>query len=179
MTASIGGVSIRPATTADLEAINRIYNHEIEHGTATWDIEPWTMERRKEWWAGHSDPMQPVLVAERDGRVIGFAYLTYVSQKYGWRFTREDTIYIDESCRGQGIGGLLLTAILDAARAMGARSIMASITSTNDVSIRLHQQFGFEVMGTWPNAGYKFGRWMDTTYLLLDLGEPERGKPTW
>ena len=179
MTAPAVGVSIRSATSGDLDAINRIYNHEIEHGTATWDIEPWPIERRREWWTAHSDAMQPVLVAERAGRVIGFAYLTYVSQKYGWRFTREDTIYIDEAFRGMGIGRMLLAAILDAAREIGARSIMASITSTNEASIRLHKQFGFEIMGEWPNAGYKFGQWMSTTYLLLDLGEPEPGKPSW
>ncbi len=179
MTTPVAGVSIRPAQEDDLEAINRIYNYEIEHGTATWDIEPWSIERRREWWAARADPLQPVIVAEREGRVIGFAYLTYVSQKYGWRFTREDTIYIDESFRGQGIGRMLLTAILETAREIGARSIMASITSTNETSIRLHQQFGFEVMGSWPNAGFKFGEWLGTTYLLLDLGEPPRDKSTW
>ena len=172
-------VTIRPATEADLEAINRIYNHEIAHGTATWDIEPWSMERRRDWWASHSDPLQPVIVAERDGTVVGFAYLTYMSQKVGWRFTREDTIYIDESCRGQGLGRVLLGATLDAAREIGARLIVASITSTNEASINLHRQFGFEVMGTLRNAGYKFERWLDTTYMQVDLGEPAPGRPSW
>jgi phosphinothricin acetyltransferase len=74
---------------------------------------------------------------------------------------------------------VLLGATLDAAREIGARLIVASITSTNEASIKLHRQFGFEVMGTLRNAGYKFDRWLDTTYMQVDLGEPEPGKPTW
>src|SRR5690606_34322301 len=131
----------------------RIYNREIETGTATWDTEPWTIERRRQWWAEHSDPLQPILVAEVDGDVAGFAYLTLMSQKHGWRFTREDTIYIDEAHRGHGIGKALLAALLDTARQLGVRLVVASITSTNETSIRLHQQFGFTPMGTLHNAG--------------------------
>jgi L-amino acid N-acyltransferase len=172
-------ISIRPAEERDLSEINRIYNREIEFGTATWDTEPWPLERRREWWAGHSDSLQPVLVAEVGGAFAGFAYLTLMSQKHGWRFTREDTIYIDEAYRGQGVGKALLAAILDEARELGVRLVVASITSTNETSIRLHQQFGFEAMGTMHNAGYKFGRWMDTTYMQLDLGEPAPGRACW
>ncbi len=179
MTTPAVPVLIRPAADKDLAAINRIYNHEILHGTATWDIEPWSIEKRQEWWATHSDALQPVLVAELAGEVVGFAYLTCVSQKYGWRFSREDTIYLDESHRRRGIGRLLLAAILDAGREIGVRLVVASITSTNETSIRLHQQFGFEITGTWRNAGYKFEQWLDTTYLQFDLGEPERAKPLW
>lgn len=169
----IAPLTIRPATGDDLEAINRIYNHEIVHGTATWDTEPWTIARRREWWAEHSDPLQPVIVAEDDAGVVGFAYLTLMSKKHGWRFTREDTIYVDERARGMGAGKALLGALLDEARAIGVRLVVASITSTNEVSIGLHRRFGFEVMGTLRNAGYKFDRWMDTTYMQVDLGSGE------
>lgn len=172
-------VSIRPANETDLAPINRIYNREIETGTATWDIDPWTIERRREWWTEHGDPLQPVLVAERGGEVVGFAYLTLMSQKHGWRFTREDTIYIDEAHRGHGIGKTLLAALLDTARELGVRLVVASITSTNETSIRLHQQFGFVTMGTLHNAGLKFGQWLDTTYMQVDLGEPTPDKPCW
>jgi len=160
---------IRHATEADLAAINRIYNHEIEHGTATWDTEPWTIEKRREWWAEHNDPLQPVIVAEDAPGVVGFAYLTLMSKKHGWRFTREDTIYVDERARGMGVGVALMAAILDEARAIGVRLVVASISSENAVSIRLHERFGFEVMGTLRNAGYKFGEWLDTTYMQRDL----------
>ena len=166
-------LTIRPANGDDLEAINRIYNSEIEHGTATWDTEPWTMARRREWWAEHSDPLQPVIVAEDSAGVVGFAYLTLMSKKHGWRFTREDTIYVDERARGMGAGKALLGALLDEARAIGVRLVVASITSTNAASIELHRRFGFEVVGTLRNAGYKFDRWMDTTYMQVDLGSSQ------
>ncbi len=179
MTASSVAVSIRPAEERDLVEINRIYNREIEFGTATWDTEPWPMERRRAWWAGHGDPLQPVLVAEVEGAFAGFAYLTVMSQKHGWRFTREDTIYIDEVHRGMGVGRALLGALLEAGRGLGGRLVVASITSTNEGSIRLHEQLGFQVKGIMRNAGYKFERWLDTTYLQLDLGEPEAGKACW
>lgn len=169
---------IRPATPADLEAINRIHNPEILHGTATWDVEPWTLEQRREWFGGH-DALNPVLVAEHAGEVVGFAYVTLVSQKKGWRFTREDTIYIDERYRGRRVGDRLLPALLDVLRGLGVRLVIASITSTNAASIRLHAKYGFEVMGEMKNAGYKFGAWHSTTYMQVDLGEPAGGLPTW
>ena len=164
-----GDITIRHATHADLPDILRIYNDEIDTGTATWDEEPWTMEQREAWFAGH-DESQPVLIAEAPGgEVAGFAYLTLMSTKSGWRYTREDTIYIDSAYRGKGFGRSLLTAVLNEARALGLRLIVASITWDNAASIALHRAAGFEVMGTMHNAGYKFGRWMDTTYMQLDL----------
>lgn len=178
MTGISNQLVVRPAREDDLAAINRIYNAEIEHGTATWDTVPWTIERRHQWFAGH-DRMNPVLVAEHDGEVAGFAYVTLVSQKHGWRFTREDTIYIDEPFRGRGVAGVLLAALLEEMRALGVRLVIASITSTNEASIRLHRKHGFEVMGEMRNAGFKFGKWMATTYMQLDLGEPDPSRPTW
>src|SRR5512139_3447524 len=113
-------LTIRPAADADLEAINRIHNPEIEHGTATWDLEPWTMEQRREWFGEHG-PLTPVLVAEYEGEVVGFAYVTLVSTKKGWRFTREDTIYIEQRFRGRGVGDRLLGALLEVLRGLGVR----------------------------------------------------------
>jgi phosphinothricin acetyltransferase len=79
-------LNIRPAAEADLEAMNTIYNAEIATGTATWDVTPWTLDQRRAWFAGH-DALNPVLVAEAGGELAGFAYVTLVSQKHGWRFT--------------------------------------------------------------------------------------------
>lgn len=161
---------VRPATVADLQAINRIYNDEIEAGTATWDEDPWPMAQREAWFASH-DATQPVLLAEAaNGDVAGFAYLSLMSAKSGWRFTREDTIYIDPAYRAKGVGRLLLMALLEEAKAIGLRLIIASITWDNAASIGLHRELGFEVVGTFHNAGFKFGRWIDTTYMQLDLG---------
>lgn len=162
-------VAIRPCRVEDLPAILRIYNDEIETGVATWDETPWTMQAREAWFAGHDDST-PVLIAESAGAVVGFAYLTMMSAKSGWRFTREDTIYLDPKVRGQGVGDLLLGALLEAARAIGVHLVVASITSTNAASLELHRKHGFEDAGTLRSAGFKFGKWLDTTHLqrILD-----------
>jgi len=161
-------VSIRPAERRDLEAINRIYNHDILHGTATWDEEPWTIEQRAEWFREHG-ATTPVLVAEMDGAVAGFAYLSLYRPKTGYRYTREDTIYLDEAYRGLGIGNALLGALLERARGLDLRCIVAVITSDNAASLALHRRHGFQDAGTVRQVGYKFGRWLDSVTMQLLL----------
>ncbi len=169
---------IRPAAASDLAAINRIYNAEIATGLATWDIDPWTLEEREKWFTGH-DNLTPIFVAEVSGELAGFAYVTLMSTKRGWRFTREDTIYVDERFRGQRIGDQLLAALLEECRVLGVRLVVASITSSNEASLRLHAKYGFVPVGEMKNAGHKFGAWHSTTYMQLDLGPPGAEKPTW
>lgn len=170
---------IRPARPADLPAIDAIYDAEILTGVATWDLEPWGPERRRRWFEEHAaDPTQPVLVAECEGEVAGFAALSRVSEKGGWRFTREDTVYVRPERQRMGIGRALLGELIGAARRLPIRLIIASIESTNTRSLALHRSFGFETIGEYRNAGFKFGEWRSATYLALDLGDPrERGVP--
>ncbi|MGH2625359.1 MAG: GNAT family N-acetyltransferase [Anaerolineales bacterium] len=163
------GVSTRHATIEDLATIQRIYDDAILTTTATWDEEPWTWERRLAWWEEHNNPLEPTLVAELEGVVAGFAYLTRYSAKSGWRFTREDTIYIDAARRGQGVGRVLLRALIDEARRIGIHLIVASITTENSASIQLHASLGFEAAGAFREAGYKFGRRLDTCFMQLVL----------
>ena len=171
-------VPVRPAIEGDLEAIQRIYNHAILTTTATWDEEPWPVDRRRAWWAEHQapGPEQPVLVAEAGGGVVGFACLALMSQKSGWRFTRENTIYVDEAWRRKGIGRVLLAALIAEAERIGLRLLVASITSDNVASIGLHTQFGFETVGTLKDAGWKFGRRHSTTYMQRRSEERRVGK---
>ncbi len=159
---------IRDANRADLNAINRIYNDAVETTTATWDEVPWTGETRLAWFEEHG-PSTPVLVAEVDRVVAGFAYLTLMSQKSGWRFTREDTIYIDPAFHRHGIGRGLLTTLLERARALDVRLVVATISSDNPASIALHEALGFTLAGQLHGSGYKFGAWRDTLYMTIDL----------
>ncbi len=157
--------AIRFATEGDLPGILRIYNDAIVTGVATWDEEPWTMERRREWWAEHqADALTPVIVAEADGEVAGMAYLSRMSQKSGWRFTLEDTIYVDPAYHGRGVGRALLSQLLGLAGKQGTHVVVASITSSNEASIALHEALGFEYVGEIREAGWKFGRRHSTTY---------------
>jgi len=163
--------AVRPATEADLQRILDIYNDAILTTTATWDEAPWTMERRREWWDEHAaDPTIPVLVADRAGEVAGFSYLSWYRPKSGYRFTREDTVYVDPRFHGQGLGRALLGALMDEARRLGMHAVIASIEASNEASIALHRSFGFELVGTEREVGFKFGRWLDSVYMeaLLD-----------
>lgn len=160
--------TIRPAAAADLPAINRIYNDEVLHGTATWDETPWTPEQRERWFGQH-DASTPVLVAEVDGAVAGFAYLSRYRTKRGYRFTREDTVYVDAPYHRRGIGVRLLEALLDEARGAGMHAVIAVIEAENAVSIRLHERFGFVRAGYLREAGFKFGRWLDCVEMELLL----------
>jgi phosphinothricin acetyltransferase len=160
---------VRPATVTDMDAVNRIYNEEILHGVATWDMEPWPLERRQAWF---TDPHQPpyVVVAEVEGAVIGFGYLSLYRERAGYRFTREDTVYIDPAYHRRGIGRALLGALLEHARTIEAHAVVARIEASNASSVALHGAFGFEIVGREREIGHKFGRWLDlvTMELLLD-----------
>lgn len=164
---------IRPATAADLDAINRIYNDEVLHRVASWDFEPWSSEQRREWLAHHeSDETTPVFVAEVGGEVAGMSYLSWYRPRPGYTFTRENTVYIDPRFHRRGLGGLLLGALIEAARESGLRTLIAVIEGSNEGSIALHERFGFEHAGLLRDVGFKFDRWLDSVYMQLRLPEP-------
>ena len=165
---------IRPARETDLPQIHAIYNDAVLTTTATWDYEPWPWETRLAWWQEHeADPTCPVFVSEVAGDVAGFAYLSWFRSKIGYRFTREDTIYIDPSYQGRGLARPLLSRAVDAARADGMRAVLGVIEASNERSIRLHEGLGFVEAARLPATGFKFGRWLDCVYLQLTF--PEAG----
>ena len=148
-----------------------LLNSSVRTGTASFDEVEWSYERRLAWFEAHQHDCQPVLVAEdtASGEVIGFTSLTLVSDKTGYRFTRENTVIITPAYHRRGIGRALLGALIDEARDLGLRLIVALITHTNQGSIELHRALGYRYMGTLENAGYKFGQWHSTVYMQLDL----------
>lgn len=161
---------IRAATAADLTAINAIYNREVREGVATWDEAPWSRAQRDAWFAEHAgDATQPVLVADAAGVVAGFAYLSLVSPKRGYRFTREDTLYIDPAQQRRGLGLRLLEALLAEARMHRLHAIVAKIEAGNAASIALHERCGFAATGRERELGFKFGRWLDLVTMQLLL----------
>lgn len=163
-------VLIRRAGQSDLPAIHAIYNDAILNTTATWDEKPWPFERRQRWWAEHeADPTTPVLVAAAGDTVAGFAYLSWYRPKSGYRYTREDTLYVHPGWQGHGIGRALLAGLVECARELGLHVLIACIEATNVRSIRLHASLGFEPVGTEREVGFKFGRWLDATTMQLTL----------
>ena len=162
---------IRPSTAADIAAITTIYAEAVRHGTGTFELEPpgatEIARRRDEVLAKR----WPWLVAERDGRVLGYAYASPFRPRPAYRFCLEDSIYLAPDAQGQGLGRLLLTELMTRCEARGARQMLAVIgDSANAGSTGLHAALGFEHTGVLKAAGWKFGRWLDVVLMQRALG---------
>lgn len=161
-------IVVRPAVEGDLTAMNAIYNREVVEGVATWELEQWPLERRQEWFAAR-DEEEPVLVAEIDGAVIGFSYLTKYRGRLGYRFTRENTVFVDPAYQRRGVGRLLLSALIERGRGLGLHTLLAFIDEENDGSIELHRALGYQVVGRERETGHKFDQWRSSVELQLML----------
>ena len=169
----MASVIIRPAAESDVPAISEIYNYEILHGTATFDIDPKTLEDRLQWFRETQHP-HCVIVADEGGEVAGWGCLRPFRAKAAYRFTAENSVYIHHDRRGNGIGGLILARLVEMGRANGFHSMIAGIAEENEASVRLHRRFGFVDVGTEREVGYKFERWLDVTWMQLMLGDTIR-----
>lgn len=158
--------TIRVATIEDAAAIANIYNHAIEHTTATFDTETKSVANREEWLKQHN-AKYPVLVATHQGEVIAFASLSKWSERAAYDDTAEISIYITPAHQGNGLGKQLLKAVIDAGKAGGLHVILSRITQGNDKSIYLHQLHSFEIVGVLREVGIKFGKRLDVTMMQL------------
>lgn len=163
---------IRPSTPQDMPAVAAIYAHHVLHGTGTFETEPPSpaeMARRREEVLARGWPW---LVAERDGHVLGYAYANQLRPRPAFRFCLEDSVYIADAARGQGVGRALLAELLAQCEARGARQVVAVIgDSANAGSIGLHRALGFEPCGGYAASGWKFDRWLDVVLMQRALGE--------
>lgn len=162
--------TVRPATIADLPRLNDIYNHFIRDTAITFDIEPWTLVRRHEWFSRYADrgPYR-LLVAEAGGAVLGSAWSSQFRPKQAYDTTVETSVYCAPEATGQGIGSLLYGALFDALAGDSLHRAVAAITLPNDASLRLHARFGFRRAGVLTEVGLKFGRYWDVAWLERDL----------
>jgi L-amino acid N-acyltransferase len=164
-------ITIRPATLADLPALVEIYNQAVLHTTATMDTEPKTPDERRVWFDDHTgDPRYPLLVAEADQVVVGWATFSRWSDRLAYSGTAEDSVYVHEGYRGQGVGKMLLSRLIQIGREHGLHTIIARIASGNPASIRLHTAAGFQSIGTMREVGRKFDHWVDVEILQLIYG---------
>ncbi|HAW44895.1 MAG TPA: GNAT family N-acetyltransferase [Sutterella sp.] len=164
-------MKIRPVTLEDLDAISSIYNDEILHGVATFDVQPMTKDARLSWFQAHQAPSRPALVAEIDNRVAGYATLSTFNPKEAYRSTAELSVYVDKDFQGQGVGSALMDAVINLARKDSeTHCVMSLVTSENLASRKLHAKFGFTYCGTLPEVGRKFGRLLsvDCWALIVD-----------
>lgn len=159
---------IRPAREADLSCILEIYNIEVASSTATYDTEPRTEEEHRKWFHHHG-PAYPVLVAEREGRVCGWASLSPWSDRLAYSRSVEVSVYVAREYRRSGAGRLLMLALITAARERGHHALLSRISADNEASIRLHADLGFAAVGTLREVGVKFGRLLDVAIMEMLL----------
>jgi phosphinothricin acetyltransferase len=165
---------IRPSTDADLPAIAAIYGDSVLTGTGTFELEPpgeTEMARRREDVLSKALPW---LVAEVEGRVLGYAYANHFRPRLAYRFCVEDSLYLHRDARGRGLGTLLLAELMARCEAAGARQMLAVIgDSSNAGSIGVHRRLGFQHVGTMKSVGWKFDSWLDVVVMQRALGVGE------
>ena len=171
-------VLIRTCGAGDMAGVQAIYAHHVLHGLATFEEVPpdgAEMARRREEVLGRG---LPYLVAEEDGRLLGYAYAGPYRARSAYRFAVEDSIYLDPGAMGRGIGTRLLAGLIADSTAAGARQMLAVIgDSGNAGSIAVHARAGFRHVGTFRSVGFKFGRWVDTVLMQLPLGPGDGTTP--
>lgn len=160
-------LSIRPATENDILRITHIYNDAILNTTATFDTETKTVEERMQWFLNH-DEKHPVIVAEINSQVIGFASLSKWSDRCAYDGTAEVSVYIDRNHRGKGVGKRMVEVIALEGERAGLTNLISRITEGNLSSIHIHEQLGFEHIGVMKKAGKKFDRFLDV-HLMQKL----------
>ena len=160
--------------------VAEIYGHHVRQGLATFEEEPPDAAEMTRRCQALQAKGLPYLVAEDEpsGRLLGFAYVGPYRPRPAYRFTLEDSIYVDAEALGRGVGRVLLTGLIERASALGYRQMMAVIgDSANHGSIRLHESLGFQPAGSFRSVGFKLGRWVDVVVLQLALGEGDGSLP--
>jgi L-amino acid N-acyltransferase YncA len=161
---------VRDATEADAGALAAIYGDAVLHGFGTFEEDPPTpvdMDSRRR---AVQERGLPYLVAELDGRVLGFAYAGPFRPRAAYRYTLEDSVYVSPDAKGKGVGRAVLSAVIEACEALGIRQLMAVIgDSDNSGSIGLHRSLGFEQTGVGRSVGFKHGRWVDIVHMQKAL----------
>jgi L-amino acid N-acyltransferase len=171
---AVGSISIRPATAGDAEQIRTIYNHEVLHTVATFDLVPRSLDDQRQWLAERSGAFTTLVAVDADdttGDVLGFGALSPYKERAAYRTSVEDSVYVRRDCHGRGIGRLLLGSLLDVAEASGFHAVFARISTAGDASTGLHRACGFWEIGVEREVGRKFGRWLDVVVMQVLLHE--------
>lgn len=170
---------IRPSRDEDIAAISAIYGHHVLHGVASFEEvppEPDELARRRHRILAGG---LPYFVAEQKGRVLGYCYASLYRTRSAYRYTLEDSIYIDAAEVGRGLGRALLSAVIARCSELGYRQMVAVIGGSDQwPSIRLHETLGFTRTGLLPAVGFKFGGWVDTVLMQRSLGPGAASPPS-
>jgi L-amino acid N-acyltransferase YncA len=168
------GLVIRPATLPDAKATCDIYGHAVRFGTASFELDPPDQAEMARRQQAIVEAGYPYLVAQDEGRVLGYAYAAAYRERPAYRYTVEDSIYIAADAQRRGIGRALLASLIAEAEKRGFRQMIAIIgDSAQLASIALHRSAGFRLIGTFEGVGYKHDRWLDTVLMQRALAAAE------
>jgi phosphinothricin acetyltransferase len=170
--------TIRPSKAADVAAIAEIYGYHVLNGLASFELLAPSADEIAKRRADVIGKSFPYLVAELDGKVVGYAYASLYRTRPAYRHTLENSVYVHKDYNRRGIGKLLIEALIEACEKTGCRQMVAVIgDSANLSSIQLHASCGFEQVGVMKAVGFKFGRWVDSVYMQRAIGEGESTLP--
>jgi L-amino acid N-acyltransferase YncA len=168
----MSSLEIRPALAADLPFVTDIYADAVRFGTATFELVPPDLAEMTRRFQTLMDGGFPYFVAALEGRVVGYAYAGEYRSRPAYRFTVENSIYLQPVIHRRGIGRQLLQRLVAECGARGYRQMIGVIgDSANAGSIGVHARCGFQMIGTHPNVGFKFGRWLDIVMMQRELGD--------
>jgi phosphinothricin acetyltransferase len=162
-------ISIRSVRKSDAQAIASIYAYHVLHGTASYEVDPPSPEDTLAKIRRITESGWPFLVAQVEEEIIGYAYATQFRDRAAYRYTCEDSIYINAGMTGRGAGQALLVSLIGASAECGFRTMVAVIGGAEPASIALHAKCGFEHRGCLKAVGFKFGSWLDSVYMQRDL----------
>lgn len=169
---------IRTAIVSDIPFITAIYAEAVRSGTASFELEPPNADEMRARFEKTLSGGYPYLVAELDGRVAGYGYCGPYRPRAAYRFTLENSVYVDPAWQGKGVGRALMRALIATSEEKGFRQMIAVIgDSRNAASIALHEALGFETIGTHKSVGRKHGVWLDTVEMQLSLGTGDADEP--
>ena len=169
---------IRPSKAADVAAVAEIYGYHVVNGLASFELLAPSADEIAKRRADVIGKNFPYIVAELDGKVVGYAYASLYRTRPAYRHTLENSVYVHKDYNRRGIGKLLIEALVEACEKIGCRQMVAVIgDSGNESSIRLHASCGFEMVGTMKAVGFKFGRWVDSVYMQRAIGDGQNTLP--
>lgn len=172
-------IRVRDAAQTDVPVITEIYRESVLNGIGTYELEPPSETEMTARFNTITGQNYPYLIAEDDkGSILGYAYASPFRTRPAYRYLAEDSVYVAADARGMGVGAVLMDALLSRTAELGIRQMVAVIGGANPASVALHEKAGFKHTGRMPASGFKFGKWVDTVLMQLELGEGADTIPT-